>query len=472
MCKKNFLILLAVSSSLLFVAPNVFAYRDIGNSINTVCAQSGNGSQPFTGDCSLCHVSDRSEPTPAKEAALGSTADIVAYFCPLPTCTDNDGDGFATQGGSCGPVDCNDNNAAVKPGAAENCTDGIDNNCNGLIDGQDPAAVGCPPVCTDADGDTYAVEGGACGPVDCDDSDASINPGAAEVCGDSIDNNCNGATDEDCGPVCTDADGDTYAAEGGACGPADCDDSDASINPGAAEVCGDSIDNNCNSAVDENCGPACTDNDGDTYAVEGGDCGPVDCDDANAAVNPAATENCTDGVDNNCNGLVDSLDPNATGCPPVCTDNDSDGYSVEGGACGPVDCDDNDASVNPGTAEFCGDAIDNNCDGQTDEGCDTSCPDVDGDGYMDTACGGTDCDDNDGAINPGAQEVCGNGIDENCNGASDDICVSNPPPAGDDDDHEYDRDDDDDHDREYHRRDRRKHESSSDGWRRARRSHD
>jgi len=92
-------------------------------------------------------------------------------------------------------VDCNDSNLAINPGAAENCTDGIDNDCDGLIDAADPDAIGCLPVCTDIDGDTYALEGGACGPVDCNDADATINPGAAENCTDTIDNDCDGLID-------------------------------------------------------------------------------------------------------------------------------------------------------------------------------------------------------------------------------------------------------------------------------------
>jgi len=61
-----------------------------------------------------------------------------------PTCTDNDGDGYALEGGQCGPVDCNDNDSSINPGATESCTDGVDNNCNGKIDAADPAAVSCP----------------------------------------------------------------------------------------------------------------------------------------------------------------------------------------------------------------------------------------------------------------------------------------------------------------------------------------
>ncbi|MEN8257716.1 MAG: putative metal-binding motif-containing protein, partial [Thermodesulfobacteriota bacterium] len=172
--------------------------------------------------------------------------------------------------------------------------------------------------------------------------------------------------------------------------------------------------------------PTCTDNDGDTYAVEGGGCGPVDCDDTDAAVNPGAAEDCTDAIDNNCNGLVDTLDDTAVNCPLTCTDDDMDGYAREGGECGPVDCNDADGGANPGAAEICDDGVDNDCDGSIDEGCDPTCPDADGDGFLDAACGGADCDDSDAGINPGVAEVCGNAVDENCNGASDAECLTCP----------------------------------------------
>ncbi|MGI9334456.1 MAG: Ig-like domain-containing protein, partial [Gammaproteobacteria bacterium] len=92
-----------------------------------------------------------------------------------PACTDGDGDGFASEGGACGQVDCNDADASVNPGATESCSDGIDNNCNALIDIADPVAVGCPVAgaCMDGDGDGFNREGGNCGPVDCDDDDAT-----------------------------------------------------------------------------------------------------------------------------------------------------------------------------------------------------------------------------------------------------------------------------------------------------------
>ena len=51
---------------------------------------------------------------------------------------------------------------------------------------------------------------------------------------------------------------------------------------------------------------------------------------------------------------------------------------------------------------------------------------MNGDGYKDAACGGADCNDTDATVNPGSSEVCGNGLDENCNGTSDDTCLTCP----------------------------------------------
>ena len=95
-------------------------------------------------------------------------------------CTDTDGDGFAVEGRACGQVDCNDNAAAINPAAAEICDDGVDNNCNALVDQADPVAVGCPVAagCSDRDGDGFSREGGVCGPVDCDDR----NPASTVQC--------------------------------------------------------------------------------------------------------------------------------------------------------------------------------------------------------------------------------------------------------------------------------------------------
>ncbi|MFC1889083.1 C25 family cysteine peptidase [Thermodesulfobacteriota bacterium] len=168
--------------------------------------------------------------------------------------------------------------------------------------------------------------------------------------------------------------------------------------------------------LDGDCqGDACdADADGDGFDND------VDCDDQNTGVNPGLIEslahgNCEDGLDNDCDTFIDMDDPGCAGCP------DADGDFYMDDACGGSDCDDSDPNVNPGTEESvaegnCEDGVDNDCDAQVDAadpGC-GDCPDADGDFYTDEACGGADCDDADPAINPGAQEIKGDGIDSNC----------------------------------------------------------
>lgn len=171
----------------------------------------------------------------------------------------------------------------------------------------------------DVDGDTYGNAGSSIlscevsAPVgysadatDCDDNNPSVNPGAIEICN-SIDDNCNGLTDEG-----FDADNDGFTSCGG-----DCNDNDNTVYPGATEVC-NNVDDDCNLLVDDGLTfiTYYADVDGDTYGdasssvstCNGAPVGYVgnssDCDDNNAAVNPAATEICNL-IDDDCNGLID-----------------------------------------------------------------------------------------------------------------------------------------------------------------------
>jgi hypothetical protein len=90
-------------------------------------------------------------------------------------------------------------------------------------------------------------------------------------------------------------------------------------------------------------------------------------------------------------------------------DNDGDGYTAEN------DCDDTMASVNPGAEEICNDFLDNNCNGLFNEGCEGGLVDMDMDGYDSSV----DCNDMDWAINPAMPEICADAVDNNCNGQID-----------------------------------------------------
>jgi hypothetical protein len=127
----------------------------------------------------------------------------------------------------------------------------------------------------------------------------------------------------------------------------------------------------------------------------------VDCDDNNARINPDAREVC-DEVDNDCDGAIDDDDGDVSGAPRWHRDDDRDGYGaqfdtteacqqpsryVEDG----TDCDDTSAAVNPGAEEACGNGIDDDCDGATDAG--KWYFDEDGDGYGSEAdAPSTDCE--------------------------------------------------------------------------------
>ncbi|HOX43618.1 MAG TPA: C25 family cysteine peptidase [Myxococcota bacterium] len=205
-----------------------------------------------------------------------------------PACPDRDGDGHLDA--ACGGDDCDDWHGAVSPGAAEICGDGVDQDCDGL----DPA---CP--CPDADGDGH--QDSACGGDDCDDGAAAVHPGAEEICGDGIDQDCNGF-DIECACT-TDADGDGHMALTCPDGD-DCDDADPDVHPGAEDPCEDGLDQDCD-GQDRIC--PCRDADQDGH--QAADCGGDDCDDGDAGAHPGADELCGDGLDQDCSGADLECEP-------------------------------------------------------------------------------------------------------------------------------------------------------------------
>jgi hypothetical protein len=267
---------------------------------------------------------------------------------------------------------------------ASACTGG-----DGPKAGEDGCTEGESIFYGDEDGDGYgdiADTKQACVPPegfvdndeDCDDTQATVHPGAAEIdCEDPTDYNCDGSVGF------ADADQDSYAA----C--KDCDDAEATVHPGQDEVC-DGIDNDCNAVVDYPSVDAPTwfidyDGDGygdDRYTLE--QCGQPfgyvatddDCDDTTALAHPGGEETC-DGADNDCDGLIDP--ETSTGAVTVYDDLDGDTYgdpASELTTCYPdddqvdddSDCDDADALINPAAVEVCNDGEDNDCEG-TAMGC-------------------------------------------------------------------------------------------------------
>lgn len=192
--------------------------------------------------------------------------------------------------------------AGCGPSVVPNGPDGGVDACGDCLAGQvcDPALERCVTVCAatmDADRDGHlAVE---CGGDDCADGDPEVHLGAAERC-DNLDTDCNRALDF----PGEDDDGDGYDDCAGAPDALDCDDTDASVFPGAAEVC-DGLDNACSGLGSE-------DADGDGELAAGDACmgGPLeslprtDCDDQVAGRSAGAAEVC-DGVDDDCDDLVD-----------------------------------------------------------------------------------------------------------------------------------------------------------------------
>lgn len=351
----------------------------------------------------------------------------------------------------------------------------------------------------DADGDGHASI--ACGGDDCDDADAQRFPGNVERCEGTLAGGLAAADhDEDCDP-CTvagalpdgDRDDDRFVSAG-CSNPwldaepigcnlnqvrvqveerrvvgADCDDdpaTGANVRPNQVEVCGNLVDDNCDGAVDEGRFYRDLDNDGrgDPAVEMTGSCMPGwvtnadDCDDTRSETYLGARELC-DGLDNDC-----SLPGAAAGGPDPSEDMDGDGHSPlsatclgrgEPGAPGFAfpkdDCDDSDATIYTGADEICGNGIDEDCDRIPDNPTQRICTDADGDDHGSPATLRTidscevpaghvpearcdDCNDAQPSAFPGNREICDR-LDNDCSSgggvdASEDVDGDGYAPIG------------------------------------------
>ncbi len=171
-------------------------------------------------------TSDAVCPSPT---SIGSNTITMVVQTPVTYYQDADGDGFGNQSVSLSacaqpvgyieaPVgdlngdglpdwDCADNNDDVNPSVEEYCS-GIDDDCDGAIDEFLPVLTYWQDLDNDGFGNSavfiatceqpFGYVLGVPGQSDCNDSNASINPGVMEICLDLVDNDCDGSIDEGC----------------------------------------------------------------------------------------------------------------------------------------------------------------------------------------------------------------------------------------------------------------------------------
>ena len=338
---------------------------------------------------------------------------------------DTDGDNVCDDLDVC-PLgsDALDEDLDAVPDACDQCdgddlagdTDG-DDVCDDLDicplgdDALDDDGDGVPDACDlclgndltgDADADGVCNDLDTCVGNENDDADGDGVPDACDLCqGDDT------TGDDDADGVCDDLD----ICPGGI----DSDDADLDGVPDHCDQClGDDL------SGDTDGDGVCDDVDLCALGSDGldadGDTVPDACDlcDGDDATGDDDSDGVCDDLDQ-CPGRDDGDDLDLDGVPDACDQcfgDDADGDLDGDGVCADVDCDDDEATAAPNQVELCGDGIDNDCDPGTND-----LWDDDGDG----AHCAVDCDDNDPLRSPLLTEQCDDGIDNDCDLATIDL---------------------------------------------------
>jgi len=417
------MMMLALSCGSDKAGPGDFCEKDSDCAEGLICNDANICVKPDTGDCN--------PPCQPFETC------VDGQCIPIDPGSDKDGDGFnnTVDCDDLDPFTHPEDLEADPPieGGFEYC-DGKDNDCDTQTDEgcracQDGDSQPCGTDVGECTQGTQTCTGGSW--TEC--SGQAPTPEEA----DGLDNDCDGIIDEDL--PCAGEDARQCGIDTGECsvGQQRCEDGKWTGCDGAVlaapEKC-DGLDNDCDGLVDDGfmIGQACD-------GVGECGLGVYECEnlteylcstEPGGSATEARAEMC-DGLDDDCDGDTDedfSYTEEGSGNQKAV------GASCDGiGMCGigVVECttDNTDAtcstdpngSAHQDGAESC-DGLDNDCDGATDEGM----PDVDSDGHSEC----TDCNDNDPNIHPGADESC-NGVDDDCDGTTDeedggDLC---PPTA-------------------------------------------